>query len=179
MHYGVLPTVGMRGYGTECAKRLRAFVGEGSAEAFDIGIDGLSERASRDSDIQCVSVSEETPLLGQSFLGERLLCGYGWAEQRNDPEIRAVPGERRTASGTTNAGARSSAFSEGAISTHPFGVQRAKPRSKNVVHLLATHQSGLRTTRRGRFIGLLAGTRRSTDVRGKKARQCRSRRPLS
>ena len=140
MHYGVLPTVGMRGYGTECAKRPRAFVGEGSAEAFDIGIDGHSERANRDSDIQCVSVSEETPLLGQSFLGERLLCGYGWAEQRNDPEIRAVPGERRTASGTTNAGARSSAFSEGAISTHPFGVQRAKPRSKNVVHLLVTTQ---------------------------------------
>ena len=136
MHYGVLPTVGMRGYGIECAKRPRAFAGEGSAEAFDIGIDGHSERENCDSDIQCVSVSEETPVLGQSFLGERLLCGYGWAEQRNDPEIRAVPGERRTASGTTNVGARSSAFSEGAISMHPFGVQRAKPRSKNVVRLL-------------------------------------------
>ena len=143
MHYGVLPTVGMRGYGIECAKRPRAFAGEGSAEAFDIGIDGHSERENCDSDIQCVSVSEETPVLGQSFLGERLLCGYGWAEQRNDPEIRAVPGERRTASGTTNVGARSSAFSEGAISMHPFGVQRAKPRSKNVVHLLAASSLGM------------------------------------
>ena len=67
MHYGVLPTVGMRGYGTECAKRPRAFVGEGSAEAFDIGIDGHSERANRDSDIQCVSVSEKTPYWGNHF----------------------------------------------------------------------------------------------------------------
>ena len=67
MHYGVLPTVGMRGYGIECAKRPRAFAGEGSAEAFDIGIDGHSERANRDSDIQCVSVSEKTPYWGNHF----------------------------------------------------------------------------------------------------------------
>ena len=136
MHHGVLPATGMRGCGAQCAKRPRAFVGEDSAEAFDIGIDGHVERANCDSDIHGVPVSEEAPLLGQSFLGERLLCGHGRAEQRNDSEIRAVSGERRATPRTADVGARQSAFSEGAIGTHPSGVHEAKPRSMNVVHLL-------------------------------------------
>ncbi len=70
---GVLPAVGLRGVGIECTSGSCAFVGEDSAEDIGIKFDGHIERANGDQVVQCISVSEEAPLLGQSFLGKGLL----------------------------------------------------------------------------------------------------------
>lgn len=47
-------------------------VGKGAAEIIGIGLDGHIERSVGDKGAQCISVSHETALLGQSFLGEGL-----------------------------------------------------------------------------------------------------------
>ena len=69
---GVLPAIWLRSNGTECTSGSCAFAGEGSAE------------------------------LGQSLLGQRVLRGYGRAEQRDDTKIREVPREGRNASATAS-----------------------------------------------------------------------------
>lgn len=68
-----LPAIGLRGGGVECTGRPCAFVGKGTAEDIGVKFDGHIERANGDQAVQCIPVSEEAPLLGQSFLGERLL----------------------------------------------------------------------------------------------------------
>ena len=73
MHHGILPAVKVRSSGIERAGRSCAFVGKDTAEIIGIGIDGHVERSNGDKAVQCISVSQEAPLLGQSFLGEGLL----------------------------------------------------------------------------------------------------------
>ena len=72
MHHGILPAAKVRSSGIERAGRPCAFVGKDTAEIIGIGIDGHVERTNRDKAIQRISVSQEAPLLGQSFLGEGL-----------------------------------------------------------------------------------------------------------
>lgn len=73
MRDGVLPAVRMRSRGIERTGGSCASVGKDTAEIIDVGVDGYLERPNGDKAVQYVSVSQETPLLGQSFLGEGLL----------------------------------------------------------------------------------------------------------
>ena len=50
--------------------------GEGAAEGFDLGIAGCGKREGSAEDVYALSVFEAKALLGQSFLGEGLLCRY-------------------------------------------------------------------------------------------------------
>ena len=100
MHHGILPAVGMRSSRVERSGRPRASFGQDSAEALGIGLDGNIEGSNGDQAVQCLPVSKEAPLLGQSFLGAGLLRGHGRPEQLNDSEIRKVPGKGRATSGT-------------------------------------------------------------------------------
>jgi hypothetical protein len=88
MRDDIEPAVRVRSIGIERAGGSCALVGKGATEIIGIRLDGHIERSDGDKVVQRISVSEEAPLLGQSFLGKRLLCWHGRAEQRNDPEIR-------------------------------------------------------------------------------------------
>jgi hypothetical protein len=48
--------------------------------------------------IYTLSVFEAEALLGQSFLGEGLLCGHGWSGCGHDTQVHAISKEARTAS---------------------------------------------------------------------------------
>ena len=74
MRHDILPAVKVRSSGIERTGRSCAFVGKDTAAAIGIGIDGHVERSNSDKAVQRISVSQEAPLLGQSFLGEGLLC---------------------------------------------------------------------------------------------------------
>ena len=73
MRDGVLCAVGMRDRGVEHSAGPCALVGEGAAEAVDLGGDGRPERTYRDSVIYAVSKSAQEAVLGKSFLGQGLL----------------------------------------------------------------------------------------------------------
>ncbi len=74
MRADIQPAVRTRSSGIECAGRSRTVVSEGATEIIGIGLDGPIERLGGDKVVQRISVSQETALLGQSFLGEGLLC---------------------------------------------------------------------------------------------------------
>lgn len=73
MRDGILPAVRVRSSGIERTGGSCAPVGKGTAEIVGIGLDGHLERTDGDKAVQRISVSQETALLGQSFLGEGLL----------------------------------------------------------------------------------------------------------
>lgn len=81
MHDGILSAVGMRDRGDEHSGGSCAFVGKGAAEAIDLGADGRPERTYGDTVVHGVSDVTQEAVLGQSFLGERVLCGYGRAQR--------------------------------------------------------------------------------------------------
>ena len=137
MRNDILSAVGMRDRGDEHSGGSRAFVSKGAAEDVNLGLNGRPERAYRDTALQRIFVYTEEALLGQSLLGQRVLRGYGRAEQRDDTKIREVPRKGRNASATASIESRErSAFSEGALGVPPYGGHKAKPRSTNVVCLL-------------------------------------------
>ena len=70
----IQPAVRVRSSGIECAGGSRTLIGKGATEIIGIGLDGRIERSDGDKIVQRISVSQETALLGQSFLGEGLLC---------------------------------------------------------------------------------------------------------
>ena len=74
MRDDIQPAVRMRSSGIECAGGSRILVGKSATEVIGIGLDGHNERSDSDKVVQRISVSPETALLGQSFLGEGLLC---------------------------------------------------------------------------------------------------------
>ena len=134
---GVLSATGLRSVGTEYTSRSCALAGKGSTEAVYFGADGRPERTYCDTAVQRIPIYTEEALLGQSLLGQRVLRGYGRAEQRDDTKIREVSREGRNASATASIESRErSAFSEGALGVPPYGGHKAKPRSTNVVCLL-------------------------------------------
>ena len=49
------------------------------AEVFGVGSDGNVEGEDGDQDVPEFSWDEEETILGESFLGERILCEYDWA----------------------------------------------------------------------------------------------------
>ena len=74
MRDDIQPAVRVRSSGIECAGGSRTLVGKGATEIIGIVLDGHIERSDGDKVVQRISVSQETALLGQSFLGEGLLC---------------------------------------------------------------------------------------------------------
>ena len=54
-------------------------IGEGAAEGLDFETDGGSQRANSPEVIHEIPVSPEEAILGKSFLGKRILRGYGWS----------------------------------------------------------------------------------------------------
>ena len=131
----------MRDSGAECAAGACALAGEGAAEAVDLGVDGRPERTYRDSVVHGVSEPAQEAVLGQSLLGQRVLRGHGGTQQRDDPEIRTVPGEGRAAPGTAAIGTKNRrTFWEGPPGVPPSGGHKAKPRSTNAVVYLAMRE---------------------------------------
>ena len=63
----------------ECSKRSCACDLGDSAEVCGVGSDGDVEREDGDQDVSEFSGDEEEAILGESFLGERILCEYDWA----------------------------------------------------------------------------------------------------
>jgi hypothetical protein len=64
---------------------------DGTAEAIDIRLTWEIEGAECDAIVSPVSALEEETLLGQPFLGKRILCGYSRLGCRNDPQVCAIP----------------------------------------------------------------------------------------
>ena len=136
MRDDILSAVGMRDRGDEHSGGSRAFVSKGAAEDVNLGLNGRPERAYGDPVVQSVSDVTQETLLGQSFLGQRVLRGHGRSRQRHDTEVCAVSREGRIASATASIGAWTGrAFYEGPLGAPPSGGQKAKPRSTNVVCL--------------------------------------------
>ena len=91
----------VRGGRVERAKRPRASVGHGTAEGVDFGSDGTSQGTDGDEGIPSVPRTEEKALLGQSFLGQGILCRHNWSGCRNDPKVCPTSGAEREIRGAT------------------------------------------------------------------------------
>ena len=104
MRDGILSAARMRDSGNEHPGGPCAFAGESTTKAIDLGVDGRPERTYRDPAVHSLSDVKKEALLGKSLLGQRLLCGYGGPEQRDDSEIRAVPGKGRVTSAAASTG---------------------------------------------------------------------------
>ena len=65
--------------GVKCTAGSRAFIGEGAAQGIDIEADGSGEGPNGATVIQQVPTVAAEAILGQSLLGEGILCGYGWS----------------------------------------------------------------------------------------------------
>ena len=74
MRDDILSAIRLQSGGAERTDRSCALTGKDTAENIGIGTGWYSERSDSDKIIKCVSVSEETAILGKSFLGEGLLC---------------------------------------------------------------------------------------------------------
>ena len=96
---GDLRVCGMRGDGAECAAGSRASGSDDPAEGVDIRTAGSGEGSDLDEVVSPVSVFEEEALLGQSFLGKRLLCGHRGIGCGHDTQVCPLPGEERAADG--------------------------------------------------------------------------------
>ena len=94
----------LRDSGTECTGGPRPHDCHGATEGRDLRVDGKSERAVIDQDIQAVQGSERKALLGQSFLVERILRRHSWSRCGNDPEVRKIPGKEGTVRGAVETG---------------------------------------------------------------------------
>src|SRR5215475_12226579 len=55
-------------------------LGESATAGIDLGADGGPERTYRDTLVQRISELAQEAVLGQSFLGQRVLCRYGRAQ---------------------------------------------------------------------------------------------------
>jgi len=66
----------VRGGGAERAAGPRPFNGQSTAEGIDIEADGGGEGPVGAEAIHAISVPPKEAVLGQSLLGEGLLCGY-------------------------------------------------------------------------------------------------------
>ena len=93
----------VRGGGIERPARSRSSCFDDSAEGIGFGITGSVKGSDVDEDVQPVPGVEEEAVLGQSFLGQRVLCGYGGSGCGHDTEVCPLSGEKREAVGTTSA----------------------------------------------------------------------------
>jgi len=96
---GDLRVCGIRGRGAECAAGSCASGGDDPAEGIDIGVAGPVEGSDVDGVVPPVSVLEEKAVLGQSFLGQGLLCGHSGIGCGHDTQVCPLPGEEGAAVG--------------------------------------------------------------------------------
>ena len=86
-----LRVCGMRGDRVECAAGSRASCCDDSAEDSGVSFDGKIKRSMFDEAVSPVSVFEEETVLGQSFLEQRLLRGYGGVRCGHDTQVCPLP----------------------------------------------------------------------------------------
>ena len=96
----------IRSGGVECSKGSCACDIGDSAEVFSVGSAGDVEGKDGDQDVSNFSWDEEETILGESFLGERVLCEHDRVGWREDQEICAIPGRTGTAGRISTAGIR-------------------------------------------------------------------------
>jgi len=93
----------LRGSGAQCATGPRASGFDDSTEGIRIGVDGTFKGADIDEDVPSVPAAPQEALLGQSFLGQRILCGHGGLGCGHDTEVCPLPGGEGEAVGTASA----------------------------------------------------------------------------
>jgi hypothetical protein len=89
----------MRSCGAECPNRSCAYGDNGTAKDIHIGVVGKAEGPNLDEVVPSVSAVKEEAILGQSFLGERLLCGYSRTGCGYGAQVCALPGKERATVG--------------------------------------------------------------------------------
>ena len=92
----------LRSGGTECAAGPRASGVDDPAEGIGIGIDGAVKGSDVDEDVPSVSATQEEAVLGQSFLGQRVLRGYGGIGCGHDTKVCPLSGGEGEAVGTAS-----------------------------------------------------------------------------
>ena len=92
----------LRGSGAECAARPRSSCGDDSAEAIGFGIAGSVKGSDVDEDVQAVSATQEEAVLGQSFLGQGLLCGHSGFGCGHDTQVCPLSGGKGEAAGAAS-----------------------------------------------------------------------------
>ena len=90
----------MRGDRAECATGSCASGTDGTAEGVYIPAVRAFEGSDIDAFVSSVPVSEEKALLGQSFLGQRLLRRHSWIGRGHDTQVCPLPGEEGSPTGT-------------------------------------------------------------------------------
>jgi hypothetical protein len=98
---GDLRVCGLRADGAECAAGSRASSGDDPAEGINIRFVGSVEGTDFDEAVPPVSVFEEEAVLGQSFLGQGILCGHSGIGCGHDMQVCPLPGEEGAAVGAT------------------------------------------------------------------------------
>ena len=89
----------LRGRGIECAAGPRASDRNGTPEDRNIHIDGPIEGSELDADISAIPAFKEAGLLGQPFLGKRVLRRYGGFGCGHDTQVCPLPGKERAVNG--------------------------------------------------------------------------------
>ena len=89
----------MRGGGVERPTGPCSFVGAGSAQGSDIAAIGSAEGSDGNESISPISAFEKEALLGQSFLGQGLLRGYGGSGCGYDTQVCPLSREERATVG--------------------------------------------------------------------------------
>jgi hypothetical protein len=83
----------MRGGGAECAAGSCACSVDDPPEDIDISSAGPGEGSDLDEVVSPVSVFEEKTVLGESFLGQGLLCGHSGIGCGHDTKVCPLPGK--------------------------------------------------------------------------------------
>jgi len=86
-----LRVCGLRSDRVERTARSCASAGDDPAEGVDIGFAGAIEGAELDEAVPPVSVFEEEAVLGESFLGQGLLCGHRGFGYGHDTQVCPLP----------------------------------------------------------------------------------------
>ena len=94
----------MQGYRAERAAGSCPFIGEGAPKGFNIPVNGCGEAEERIEVVHAISLLEAEAVLGKSFLGKGVLCGYGGIGYGHDTQACKVSGEAGTASDSDESG---------------------------------------------------------------------------
>ncbi len=92
----------LRSCGTERAVGSCTFGCDDSTEGIDFRIVGTAQGPDIDANVSSVSAFEKETVLGQPFLGQRLLCRHHWIGCGHDTQVCPLSGEKGTAVGTAS-----------------------------------------------------------------------------
>jgi hypothetical protein len=91
---GNLRVCGLRVDRIECAARSRAPGGDGATEGIGVASVGPIKGSDIDEIVSPVSIFEKETILGQSFLGQGLLCGHRRVGCGYDAQVCPLPGAK-------------------------------------------------------------------------------------